>query len=47
MAEGAMPEVRGDLLGLIEPVVDAEIVINLPAPFMDTGERKVIRVRHG
>jgi hypothetical protein len=34
MAERAMPEVRSDLLGLIEPVVDAEIVINRTAPFL-------------
>jgi hypothetical protein len=37
MAESAMPEVRSDFLGLIEPVVDAEIVINCAAPLPDAG----------
>ena len=41
-----MPEVRGDFLGFVEPLVDADVVIDLPAPLPDAGECMMIRVRH-
>src|ERR1017187_7997945 len=34
MAQGAMPEVRSDFLGFVEPLVDTDVVIDLPAPFL-------------
>jgi hypothetical protein len=33
VAQRPVPEIGGDLLRLVEPLVDAEIILDGPAPF--------------
>src|SRR5208282_2209515 len=46
MAERAMPKISGDRLRLVEPLMQRQIVLCRPAPFLHRGERVVIAMSH-
>src|SRR3984957_14854896 len=46
MAQGAMPEVGGDRLGFVEPLVERQIVLRRAAPDPLRGERVMIAMSH-
>src|SRR3546814_10974157 len=42
----AVPEIRSDRLGFVEPLVERQIVFRLAAPFADRRKRMVITMSH-
>ena len=46
VTEGTVTEVGDDLLRLVEPVMDALIILNAASPFVHAGERMMIRMCH-
>jgi len=39
-------EISGDLLGLVEPGMDGDVILRFTAPFLGAGERVMIRMCH-
>jgi hypothetical protein len=46
VAQGTVAGVRDDLLRLVEPLVEGQIVLGLAAPALHGAERVIIAVRH-
>src|SRR3546814_19288667 len=46
MTQCAVPEIRSDRLGFVEPLVERQIVFRLAAPFADRRPRMVITLSH-